>query len=121
VADYSDRRVITFCFSLVLFHAIFIPRLVRAAEYTYQSIRRGMSELYTVEAPSGPPSLADAAARLHLAVAELDPNFGVILIDPARHLYAVSKLTDGGGHGHAPSSGVGGPFANPKIESFGLP
>jgi len=80
-----------------------------------------MGDLYTVEAPSGPPSLADAAARLRLAVSDLDPNFGVVLIDPARHLYAVSTLTDIGAHRPPSAPGVAGPFANPRIDPFGPP
>lgn len=39
--------------------------------------------------PSGPPTMAQAAARLEVPQAALDASFGVIAIDPAEHLYTV--------------------------------
>ena len=80
-----------------------------------------MSEFCTIEAPSGPPGLADTAARLHLAASDLEPNFGVVLIDPPQHLYADSALTDSGAHRHPSVPGVSGPFANRRIDPFGPP
>ena len=72
-----------------------------------------MSTLYTIEATAGPPSLAEAAAKLRVAVSDLDASFGVVAIDPARHLYAVNVTSS------SPAAGAAGPYANPRIEGFG--
>ena len=80
-----------------------------------------MSTLYTIESPQGPPSLSEVASRLQLTLSALDASFGVVLIDPKRHLYAVRANS---GDANSPASadpGVSGPFADPKIEPFGPP
>jgi hypothetical protein len=80
-----------------------------------------MSALYTIESPGGKPSLADAAARLHVPESAMDAGFGVVPIDPAHHLYAV-RVTTHDQSTPAPSrSDVSGPFSDPRIEGFGPP
>lgn len=59
--------------------------------------------------------------RFDLKPGEIDDRFGVVDVDPSKHVYAV--LVDE----HAASSiadrdpGVSGPFADAKIEPFGPP
>jgi hypothetical protein len=77
-----------------------------------------MSALFTIEWPAGKPTLREAAAALHMEESGLDPQFGVVSIDPARHLFAVRTRGDDAGAG-SESAGVKGPFADPKIEAFG--
>ncbi len=73
--------------------------------------------LMTVTGPKGPPTLAEAAAQLGVAVEDLNASFGVVPIDLDKGLYSVEVRDD-----RAPPSTEGpyrGPFSNPKIEPFG--
>jgi hypothetical protein len=67
------------------------------------------------------PSLQQAAEQLHVAPEALDPTFGVVLVDPARHIFTVrvdrSALADAG----TSEKDVNGPFADPGISTFGPP
>jgi hypothetical protein len=58
------------------------------------------------------PSLDEAAQRLGLTGADLDADFGVALIDPEKHLYAVRGISE-----HA--AGRGEAFSDPPISHFG--
>jgi hypothetical protein len=74
--------------------------------------------------PGGQPSLAEAAAALGLAAAELDAEFGVIATDPDRGLYAVRVAADAAARAEQAlnARGVGGAeglFSDPPIESAG--
>jgi len=80
-----------------------------------------MGALYTIEWSAGKPSLNDAANLLHLPLRALDANFGVVLIDPSRHLYTVRSLADDSKVSTAGTPGVAGPFSDPQIEGFGPP
>jgi hypothetical protein len=80
-----------------------------------------MGMLYTVESPTGHPTLAEAASKLNVQLSALDHAFGVVAIDPVRHLYAVQTRTDAANAPHPASAGVAGPFSNPRIEGFGPP
>jgi len=68
--------------------------------------------LMIVKGKDGPPSLDEAARQLDVAVEDLDPDFGVVAIDPDRGLYSVrvdaSKLGRGFEEGQ-------GPFSDPDI------
>lgn len=71
--------------------------------------------LMTVECPQATPSLEDAARSLNLSSGDIDPTFGVIEIDPERHLFAVQVRASA----IKPETGDGpfrGPFSNPRIE-----
>ena len=65
-------------------------------------------------------NLAAVSRKLNLNNNEIDPNFGVVAINPADSLYAIlvdeavaTKLQG--------SEGVKGPYSNPKIEPYGPP
>jgi hypothetical protein len=74
----------------------------------------------TITAGDGPPSLAEAAARLGVAISDLNAAFGVVPIDPARHLYCVEVRADRLPQEAKPAPRVGGPFSNPQIAPMGL-
>ncbi len=68
-----------------------------------------------------PPSLAEAAALLGVAVADLNADFGVAAVDPAEGLYAVEIDAD-----KVPAQAAGGgpyrgPFSSPRIVPLGTP
>lgn len=63
---------------------------------------------------------ADAARRLNVAEGAVDPDFGVVSIDPVANLYAV-LVDEASAHAAAQLPGVEGPFSNPQIETFGPP
>jgi hypothetical protein len=64
------------------------------------------------------PSLAEAARSLRVDPRYLDPQFGVVLVDPQQGLYTV--LVDEAAITDRPSDDSG-PFANPGIAHFGRP
>jgi hypothetical protein len=74
----------------------------------------------TVRGDDGPPTLESAARQLGVSVADIDPEFGVVLIDPTRGLYSVQvdgdSIADRTGGSEEPYQG---PFSNPRIASFG--
>ncbi|CAL8971851.1 hypothetical protein RHODGE_RHODGE_00099 [Rhodoplanes serenus] len=88
--------------------------------------------LMTVTGAERPPSLAEAAVELGLTADALNPEFGVVPIDPARRLFAVEVWADRLAVPGAPAAGhdaagqdaadddYRGPYANPEIAPFGL-
>jgi hypothetical protein len=76
--------------------------------------------LMTVECAGSPPRLEDAALALGVPVSALDTGFGIIQIDPSKNLCAVQVLASA-----VPKTkdagNFKGPFANPRIETFGPP
>lgn len=77
--------------------------------------------LMTVMIPGERPGIARAAEALGVAPAALDGAFGVVPIDPAKHLYAVQVRQDALPKTAKSSPEYSGPFANPRIEPFGPP
>ena len=75
--------------------------------------------MMTVTIPSGKPGIARAAEALGVSSDALDRSFGVVPIDPAKHLYAVQVREDALPKGRGAKGGYDGPFANPRIEPFG--
>lgn len=64
---------------------------------------------------------ADGVRRaLGLDERALDPDFGVVAVDPDNHRYAV-MVDEDAAERVAGTRGVEGPFANPRIEPFGPP
>ena len=58
--------------------------------------------------------------QLGLDEGALDPDFGVVEVDPENHRYAVMVDEDTASR-VAGKRGVEGPFSNPRIEPFGPP
>ena len=73
-------------------------------------------ELYTITEPD--LTLAKAAEILGVSLAHIDARFGVVWIDPGRHMYAVRVY----GHPrvHADPR-IEGPWSEPTIEKFDGP
>jgi hypothetical protein len=60
-----------------------------------------------------PPSYESAASQLGVTIEDIDHSFGIVLLDPAKSLYAVQARADrirGSNH-----SRYRGPFSNPRI------
>ena len=72
-------------------------------------------EFMVVESRKSRPTLEEAARLLKIDAKHLDAQFGVVLIDPQRHLYTV--LVDAGVVS-ASTGGERGPFSNPGIAHF---
>ena len=68
-----------------------------------------------------PPSLAEAAALLGVAVADLNETFGVVPVDPAQSLYAVEIDPDKVPARSAGGQPYRGPFSSPRIAPLGTP
>ena len=79
----------------------------------------GPKVLMTIVADK-PPSLAEAAALLGVAVADLNEAFGVVPVDAGQGLYAVEVDAD-----KLPAQSAGqpyrGPFSSPRIGPLGMP
>ena len=74
--------------------------------------------LYSVQKTGAAPTLAEAARQLGVAVSSLDKDFGVQPINPRAGEYAVLLLPE------VPPPDVPadrGPYANPRIDTFGPP
>jgi hypothetical protein len=76
--------------------------------------------MMTVELDPDSATLDKVAERLGLAPEEIDADFGVVPIDPDKHLYTV-LVDEQASSRVAGQPGVEGPFANPRIEPFGPP
>ena len=74
----------------------------------------------TVELDPKAASPEEAAQRLGVPQGEIDKDFGVVNIDPERHLYAV-LIEEGVAAKVSSKEGVAGPYSNPPIEPFGPP
>lgn len=77
--------------------------------------------LMTVFGKSGPPTRSVAAEQLGIAAADINPDYGVVLIDPDKNMYAVMVRADRLPSGGEPQNPYSGPFSDPRIEPFGGP
>ena len=68
-----------------------------------------------------PPSLAEAAALLGVAVVDLNAAFGVVPVDPAQGLYSVEIDADKVPAQPAGGGPYRGPFSSPRIVPLGTP
>lgn len=64
-------------------------------------------------------NLAAVSRKLNLNN-EIDPNFGVVSINPAENLYAI-LVDEAAATKLQGREGVKGPYSNPKIEPYGPP
>lgn len=76
--------------------------------------------LMTVECVGSSPRLEDAALALGVPVSALDPGFGIVQIDPSKNLCAVQVIASAIPKTRDAGS-FKGPFANPRIDTFGPP
>jgi len=76
--------------------------------------------MLTLSGDATTPSLDEVARRLDVRPGQLDHDFGVVLIDPERHLYTVLVDEDAAAAA-AGLEGVEGPYSNPRIEPLGPP
>jgi hypothetical protein len=76
--------------------------------------------MVTLHLNSGEATLPQVLAKLGLKPHEVDSSFGVVTLDPQKHLYAIlaDESVAAKIEGHA---SVSGSFSNPKIETFGPP
>lgn len=80
----------------------------------------GPTVMVTVELSRADATLAAARDLLDLAPDEVDEDFGLVSIDPAKGTYAILVTATAGSRAHG-VSGAAGPYANPRIEPFGPP
>ncbi len=75
--------------------------------------------LMTVQGHEGAPSLAAAAEQLGVQAGDLDPSYGVVMVDPSRGLYSVLVRADRLPESSGESGEFRGPYSNPRIVPFG--
>ena len=68
-----------------------------------------------------PPNLAEAAALLGVAVADLNEAFGVVTVDASQGRYAVEVDADKLPAQSAKGGPYRGPFSSPPIAPMGTP
>jgi hypothetical protein len=75
--------------------------------------------LMTVVGKDRPPSLADAAEQLGVALGDVDAEYGVVEVDAADGLYAVlvraDRLPAAQADANKTDQPYRGPYSNPKI------
>ena len=76
--------------------------------------------LFTVKLPPKEATLEGAKRRLHLSDGDIDEDYGLVEIDPAGQLYAL-MIDDAAAARLEGTKTLEGPFANPRIETFGPP
>ena len=81
--------------------------------------------MFQFHEPRGIPTLDDVCQRFGFTRSEVDPEFGVIAVDPDAHLFVVrvderAQQRVSGAEATDPS-GETGTFSDPKIEPFGPP
>ena len=76
--------------------------------------------MLTLQLDPAEASAEHVRRKLKLDDAALDPDFGVVEIDPAGHKYAVLVDEDVAENIQG-TADVKGPFSNPRIEPFGPP
>jgi hypothetical protein len=75
--------------------------------------------LRSVEGFSEPPSIETVAEKLGVSPNAIDQAYGVILIDPSRGMYCVQVREPQPPNKSDTSSPYNGPWASPKIDTFG--
>lgn len=75
--------------------------------------------LVTIEGEGTPPTLDAAAKQLGVGIADIDAEFGVVLLDPTRRLYSVRVQADRLPAAFGKREPYQGPFSDPSIVPFG--
>lgn len=75
--------------------------------------------LMTVALLGARPGITQAAKAIGVHKNALDREFGVVPVDPGRHLYAVQVRASEIPKTSSDDEDVQGPFSNPKIAPFG--
>ena len=78
--------------------------------------------MMTIHAPHGTPTLQDVMSQYGLGEDEVDPQFGVVPIDPERNDYTI-LVEQSVAHRISPTEewDVSEPYSNPQIDTFDLP
>lgn len=78
--------------------------------------------MMTIHASQGTPTLQEVMSKYGLSTDEIDPQFGVVPIDPEKNDYTI-LVEQSAVHRIDPTEewDVSGPYSNPKIETFDLP
>lgn len=77
--------------------------------------------LMTVAIPGPRPGIVQAAKAMGVRRDALDKGFGVVPVDPERHLYAVQVRASEMPPAAPTNESYRGPFSNPRIAPFGPP
>ena len=77
--------------------------------------------MLTLHGKKSEPKIEDVMQELKLKAGELDEEFGVQMIDPAAGDYAILIEEEVARRIDPDQAEVSGPYANPKIETFGPP
>jgi len=75
--------------------------------------------LMTVTAPSGQPTLAQAAQLLGVDLKDMDAVFGVVAVDPDKGIYAVQVRAERVPKQSSDPGKFQGPWSDPAIAPFG--
>ncbi len=75
--------------------------------------------LMTVAIPGPKPGIVQAAKAMGVRREALDQGFGVVPVDPERHLYAVQVCASAVPQAASDDESYRGPFSNPRIAPFG--
>ncbi|MBK8501008.1 MAG: hypothetical protein IPL46_01740 [Saprospiraceae bacterium] len=67
-----------------------------------------------------PPSIQDLEQRFNLKKEDLDPEFGIVLIDPEKLLYSVLLNQEVAAKLQGYEGNLRGPYSNPRIEPMDL-
>lgn len=74
--------------------------------------------LYTVEGFESPPTVEQVAKRLGVLSLDIDPSFGIVLIDPQRGMYGVQIPENRVWPRANDSEEKSGPWSSPPIAGF---
>lgn len=78
--------------------------------------------MVTLTAPERAPTLSELLIRFGLSEADVDPSFGVVLIDPEAHLYALRVEESAAAKFRLRGDdSVKGIYSDPPIAPFGPP
>ncbi len=81
--------------------------------------------LFNVTWEQGEPSIEQVCEKYRLEPQELDTEFGINQIDPEANLYSILVDEEAAERVREQfsydTSGIEGPFSNPRIEPFGPP